>query len=268
MQSKYLHQLPAPVRSLVDEIERAAGVEIAVIHRPDFDIEQRASMRGGGPLIPTIEYGERFDSTSPIYHEPYMMPTHELLHLRRWVVDGVAEFQVSSAPCFRAASGNRLATFGFLPNVLEHLVIERQLQLYGFSPPDYSTLRNYWESVGLSHPPNFWDRWQTLLCWAETDILASDEAVRHLAEHVLREGALWEIASWFSGELRWLIESPDRVTAKLGMIAISCAALQVPKSRIVLEHYGGGVRTKAEMPRAVMVPGHGGASRLFALVQC
>src|SRR5690242_12074069 len=96
MHAKFRDRLPNQLRLLVDEIETAAGTEIAVFEGSAYlkETKARAVIRVGteahssGGLDLAIEC-EDMASTDSAYPVPYAIFCHELLHLRRYYVDRV-----------------------------------------------------------------------------------------------------------------------------------------------------------------------------------
>lgn len=182
MQPEYLARLPLDISALVEEIEQASGVEITVEVDPARvrnipehpDIMACAfSPRAARLLIPAPDY---FPDGSVL---------HELLHIRRFLVEGI--------PCLvdcDAYEGWRpsiAAGLTRLDNSIEHLIIvPEELQLR----PDR---RAYWERVMMrlwdelaSDRFNQLDRRQlALVNWAFIEHVLPGSAVQSYSRVVL-----------------------------------------------------------------------------------
>ena len=77
MQDEYFYRLSGHVRELVEEVEKASGVPIVVTVRPD----KRVSCR------PHLSQGEIFTPAPEALGDGSVI--HEVLHLRRFLVEGV-----------------------------------------------------------------------------------------------------------------------------------------------------------------------------------
>lgn len=82
MQPEFLSQLSAHVRDLVEEVERASGVPIVVTVSPDATVSS----------FPCRDRGEIFTPTPEALEDGSVV--HEVLHLRRFLVDGVPRLVV------------------------------------------------------------------------------------------------------------------------------------------------------------------------------
>jgi hypothetical protein len=246
MHSEYRNKLNAPVQALVDEIETAAGGEIVVEHDAALGSDQMAGLnRTDGSFGPIIRFRERIAAATGIHAEPYAVFCHELLHLRRWLVDRVPLVTIEGLQRIDIATGERLdsgmyqqsrtCTDGELDSVLEHLVIEPQLTKYGFRTPDYRYLKDWWADPAM--PSDcicpLVGRWVFMLKWVTTAFLA-DTGIQARATTVMARAGLLADGRQFSNELRWLLASPDPVRAKEGTMLAVCRALQTPPPSIRL----------------------------------
>ena len=118
MDSSYFDRLPADIQELVEEIETAVGFEIDIeVREPEED----ACRRGRSPLKCEVDlHGARI-ITPVADHFPDSSVLHELLHIRRFLVEKVprltfCENYDSWSPEFESALTS-------LDNSIEHLII-------------------------------------------------------------------------------------------------------------------------------------------------
>lgn len=116
MRKKYLVRLGSEIQALVEDIERHSGIEICVETN-----DSRISRNTGepDPLACVVNESEArllVRSTTELSDGPVL---HELLHIHRFLVDGVPQISV----CDDRWSPDPERVFMQLDNNLEHLVI-------------------------------------------------------------------------------------------------------------------------------------------------
>ena len=225
MQSEYLDRLSKPVQQLVLEVEEGAGVKINVI----LDQKQnKGGTTGQGTLAVVIKAQsiQLFVPTNGYF--PDGAVRHEVLHARRFHVDGVPKLVLSNSERWDRFFSNAL---GSLDNAIEHVVIvPEELQFH----PDR---REHWEKVMQD-------------VWSEIPYVPEDE--RPLAvclhwtflRHVLPDSPVVEIARSFAKE-HALLELADRFAHQFKAVAASKEELvhllfdtfpKIPKRRAALEY--------------------------------
>ena len=250
MENKIRQQLPAALQGLVDEIETAAGVEIEVTHAPE--IAKASPLPADslvGTLAPalfcavthigptladtrfTIKYARDLAATIRGYCEPYMAFCHELLHLRRYVV-----LRVPSVMDRMSAPGIPEVVMHGLEDILEHLVIDRQLKDYGFLVPVEDCDRRFWNqfSANAAHTMHF--KASVLLEWLRTRYLSSNIGIKKRADQFVEKCGLLGCAWRLLDEARPLLDlaHPDPADAKLRLVWHFCKASEIPLQAVTI----------------------------------
>jgi hypothetical protein len=263
MEAKIKQQLPGTLQVLVDEIETAAGVEI--------EVGQVAAIAGllpgryGGaaptPMQATLCFGADAKNAQGIrlmvnhtgdiaacqrpYTVPYAGFCHELMHLRRYVVDRVPIIVTAPEPVKlpRAA----------VENMLEHQVIERQHRQYGFDFPLHTVARQAWDTFVQAEVGTC--NLAILQVWTETQLLNDadvGEEVRQAAEVAMERAGLLSLLRAFSDNVAWLAKSPDVVAAKQAMVALVYAFFGQPVGDVLMFHRSStGEWTNKRLPRQI-----------------
>ena len=216
-------QLPSAVLLLMDEIEAFAGLEIKfepyLFPRPQqtFKANAAATMVTHQEAVIYLHDFEQVDLQAV---------THELLHIRRYWIDGVPRFDPS-----RDAQANAAPCANF-ENCLEHLYIVPQEADYGFDKTMWNGAARFtwqrwpWPEIGddLGH------RNKALLGVLETK-LASDADVLALAAGCLSKEGLSAEAERFSRRIDQVLHSKER--------AASCLArfMKVPSGLLRLVYF-------------------------------
>lgn len=133
MQSEHLVRLSKPVQQLVLEVEEGSGVEINVI----LDPKQNEGGTGQGILAVVIKAQsiQLFAPTNGYFPDGAVL--HEVLHVRRFHVDGVPKLALADSEEWDKGFSDAL---GDLDNAIEHVVIvPEELQFH----PDR---RKHWET--------------------------------------------------------------------------------------------------------------------------
>ena len=214
MEIEIKRQLPAPLPTLVDEIETAVGVEIEIRQVAAIaDLLPGPSGALSPPLMAaTLMFGPDAQNAQGIrlivnhtgditacqrpYSVPYALFCHELLHLRRYIVDRVPIIATAPEPVKlpRAA----------VENMLEHLVIERQLRQYGFDFPLYTVGRQAWDTFVQAEAGVC--NLQMLQAWTNTQLLndINHAEVRQVAEVVMERAGLLSLLRAFTDKIALL----------------------------------------------------------------
>lgn len=136
MQPSYLDRLEAPVQDFVRELEQRANIDIQVLPDPRLN---RGGPFGQGHLEVLIEERRNFIFAPTNGYFPDGAVRHELLHVKRFQVDGVPKLTVATAA--RRRDGVSPDAMGHLDNAIEHIaIVPWELRLH----PER---REHWEAV-------------------------------------------------------------------------------------------------------------------------
>ena len=189
MQPSYLTRLGAPVQDFVRELEQRANIDIQVL--PDHRLNRRGPL-GLGHLEVLVEERRNFIFAPTNGYFPDGAVRHELLHVKRFHVDGVPKLTAAT----RGRGGISPDAMGHLDNAIEHIaLVPCELRLH----PER---REHWEAVlqgvcsGLSDVPR--EELNLALCMHWTFL-----------RHVLPGSTPAETARRFAVEHR-LLEMADR----------------------------------------------------------
>lgn len=253
----------------MDEIETAAHVQIAFRQVRDFcppESPMFATISFGDPeakpwnvtvgepknyaVRVTVTYRDDIADVVPGYPKPYACLVHELLHVRRYLVEKVpAVYCIAGIPQSGRESQDRLFTapgLGMLFSVqgmeqtLEHIVIDRQVPNY---IPDYPPLSfcapEVWDTVpNKSWKNEFLQRWLCLQEWVKVAFLSSDVRILNRALQVMEQVDLCRDALRFVAQLQCLLHSPDPVKAKEAMALAACEAFHISPAAMMLLYEG------------------------------
>lgn len=276
MESQYYRRLPATLRGLVDEIEDSAhaeiGIELASPLEGHPDSTAAANMSWGSAAGLAIRCRGELDTTTPAYPEPFALACHELLHLRRYVVERApVVYKIDTLPDTAPHYLQRLLTPAGIELVIEHSVIERRAHLYGFPFAGHTSARESWRVLADLHlceaavrpgvgitiygeriPPTWGDgrfsalRWFLMYEWMNADLLDSDAETRDRAERVLKDVDLLAPARWFTDVLR----DPGQcgpVRAKEHAAVAACIAYDINPSALWLSYWApSGIRYRIQ----------------------
>jgi hypothetical protein len=191
MQIEYLDRLAPDVRNLVEEVQRAIGMEIVVTvdqgraqnraDRPDT-MACEVELNRATILIPTVEYF------------PDGAVLHELLHIRRHLVDGVPMLVdcVDYLTC-DPEIGTKLAKHD---NDLEHLVIvPMELDQRPERREHWErAMRRNWDELASGAHQDTHRRERALRYWAFMQFVLPDSPTRPVAQDVLNRLGLTDEA--------------------------------------------------------------------------
>ena len=206
MQPSYLTRLGAPVQDFVRELEQRANIDIQVLPDPRLN---RGGPLGQGHLEVLVEERRNFIFAPTNGYFPAGAVRHELLHVKRFHVDGVPKLTAAT----RGRGGISPDAMGHLDNAIEHIaLVPWELRLH----PER---REHWEAVlqgvcsGLSDVPR--EELNLALCMHWTFL-----------RHVLPGSMPAETARRFAVEHR-LLEMVDRFADQFLAAASKEAAVQL-----------------------------------------
>lgn len=289
MEAEFRNALPSSLLTLVDEIETAARAEI-IVERDSPErkgLTMRSRMTWGRNRSIAIKCSEGPEQTTAAYSDPYAMFCHELLHLRRYLVERVPIVCRVGGMSDSADLPMRFFTAIGIEEILEHAIIEPSLKKYGFKSPLNHSIMEFWSGVpgpreadvapkwnlfGVEVPgalvleggtiPTM--RWLCMREWVAVQFATNNVGVHRRAERVMERFGMLERAESFTGNLAWLSSSPDQVKAKEGMSLAACMAFHIWPSAMALSYYDdSGCRWEKPIPGRFTVPGRNGSSRVF-----
>lgn len=134
MQPSYLNRLGAPVQDFVRELEQRANIDIQVLSDPRLN---RGGPLGQGHLEVMVEERRSFIFAPTNGYFPDGAVRHELLHVKRFHVDGVPKLTAAAL----GRGGISPDAMGHLDNAIEHIaIVPWELRLH----PER---REHWEAV-------------------------------------------------------------------------------------------------------------------------
>lgn len=217
-----LESLPPAVRALLDEIESFAG-QVVRFEKNPFPISQT----NPNPLAPALACNNV--SARVMLREGSLQDAqgilHELLHLRRFWVDGIPQL----VP--KVDNEGNWGVTGSVENDLEHLVIVPREADYGFDPYPYwnATLTENWARYPWPEMTNKWARRKNLLLgWLSVAKICNDQALEEHARACLaKEGMLAEAQRFVTRVSKAL---PDKAKA----LAEVVSTLRIPRDDVRL----------------------------------
>ena len=225
MQPEYLVRLAEPLRELVSEIERNAGIDIAVVLDP--------RLNGGGPhgqgqLEVIIEAQRNLLCAPTNGYFPDGAVRHELLHLKRFHVEGVPKLALADAEEWDQAFTDALAE---LDNAIEHvLIVPEELHFH----PER---REHWEAVmrnvcgGLPGVPLGERSLAVCLHWTFLRCVLPLSPSVDTAKRFAEKHALLEVADRFADQFQSVATSKERI------VDLLCLTFpEFPKNRVALEY--------------------------------
>jgi hypothetical protein len=230
MQPSYLDRLGAPVKDFVRELEQRANIDIQVL--PDPLLNCGGPLRQGH-LEVLVEERRNFIFAPTNGYFPDGAVRHELLHVKRFHVDGVPKLTAAA----RGGGSISPDAMGHLDNAIEHIaIVPWELRLH----PER---REHWEAVlqgvcsRLPEVPR--EELNIALCIHWTFL-----------RHVLPESTPAETAKRFASE-HGLLEMADRFADQFLAAAGKEAAVQLlfatfpemDKELAALEYISGRTRT-------------------------
>lgn len=239
MDAQYLEQLSPAVQALVSQVETGAGIDIKVQLDPS---RAGRGPDGAGILACDIdEFGATILVPSGDYF-PEAGVVHELLHVRRLLVEGVPRLAANIG--YRQLTSELTTFLTDFDNMLEHLVIVPE-------ELGRSTARHrHWESITertFRHDIPAMTiaigaRRAALMQWAFVDIVLPQSPARAVAEAYLADKGLASDAAAFVSSVQPLLGSkPDLVRHAFDQ-------LQLPDEMAVLRYYDSHVQDSRDEP--------------------
>jgi hypothetical protein len=225
MQFEYFSRLTRPVQEFVSTVEQGANIDIQVV----LD----AKLNSGGPtgqgklaIVIEAQYVRLFAPTNGYF--PDGAVRHEVLHVKRFHIDGVPKLALADAEDWDKAYSDGL---GDLDNAIEHIVIvPEELQFH----PDR---REHWEAVmsnvcsELHLIPESERCLAGSLHWAFLRHVLPDSPHLEVARNFLIQHALLEIAEKFEKKFLSVISNKEEMIQVLFLFFP-----EIPKNRVALEY--------------------------------
>ncbi|MBB5393816.1 MULTISPECIES: hypothetical protein [unclassified Herbaspirillum] len=225
MQPEYLARLNEPVQQFVLDVEEGAGVEINVI----LDSKQNeGGTTGQGKLAVVIDAKsiQLFAPTNGYF--PDGAVRHEVLHVRRFHVEGVPKLALADSEEWDKGFSDAL---GALDNAIEHIIIvPEELQFH-------SDRRKHWETVmqrvcsELPHVPEGERCLAVCLHWTFLRHVLPDSPVVEIARSFANKHALLELADHFADRFKAVAASKEKLVHLLFH-----TFPEIPKNRVALEY--------------------------------
>ena len=225
MQPEYLACLSEPVQQFILEVEEGAGVDIKVILDPN---QNEGGTTGQGKLAVNIKAQsvQLFAPTNGYF--PDGAVRHEVLHVRRFHVDGVPKLALADNEEWDKGFSNVLCD---LDNAIEHVVIVPvELQFH----PER---RKHWEALmqsvclGLPDVPEGERRLAVCLHWTFLRHVLPDSPTVEIARNFAKEHALLEMADNFADRFISIAANKEELVRLLFF-----TFPEVPRNRAALEY--------------------------------
>jgi hypothetical protein len=268
MTKRVFDNLPAPLRALVDEVETAMGTDILLEATGGVPKRMCGKLTLSDPVKVTLMFALDPSEVVPCYSSPYAAFCHELLHLRRtfvetvpaiFQIDGMEYEPITDHPVYTSECLEVYSVRG-LEMLLEHIVIEPQVERYGIKHQPVFIRPEVWDTI----PPLPWkhealQRWLCMRAWVLTQFHSCDRT-REAAERAMEKLGLLALARHLTGELQWLRDSPDVVEAKEVMCLTACAVLGVNPSKVhLMYHLKPGCNESRSLPHSIQLRHSSGA---------
>ncbi|OFV96858.1 MAG: hypothetical protein A3F68_10320 [Acidobacteria bacterium RIFCSPLOWO2_12_FULL_54_10] len=208
MESAYLNRLPNDIRDLVQEIEDAAGIEIEI--RIDAARAKRLADDPDPLACEADENGARILIPAPD-HFPESSALHELLHIRRFLVDGVPKIVVCEDNWIPQLEKGLL----MLDNNLEHLVIipeelKRRPERRSWWIPKFQRILNELSSAKFAHPVERDNH--AFVAWVSIRHVLGEGSLLDNARQILERMDLYDRAERLFEIVAQVPEAKERVT--------------------------------------------------------
>ncbi len=192
MQPEYLARLSEPVQKFILEVEEGAAVEIKVILDPN---QNEGGTSGQGKLAVNIKARSIHIFAPTNGYFPDGAVRHEVLHVRRFHVEGVPKLALADSEELDKGFSNVLVG---LDNAIEHVVIvPMELQLH----PER---REHWEVVmrdvclGLPDAPDGERPLAVCLHWTFLKHVLPNSPQVEVLRHFAKKYELFEMADHFA----------------------------------------------------------------------
>lgn len=225
MQPEYLSRLSRSVQQFVLDVEERACLEINVILHPN---QNKDGTAGQGNLA--VDIGAQsiriFAPTNGYF--PDGAVRHEVLHVRRFHIDGVPKIVLANSEKWDKRFSGAL---GNLDNAIEHVVIvPEELQFH----PDR---REHWEAVmrdvcmSLPDVPECERRLAVCMHWTFLRHVLPDSPVVEIARSFAQKHACLDLADYFVDRFKDVAASKEELVRLLFN-----TFPEIPKSRAALEY--------------------------------
>lgn len=203
MQPYFLARLGKPVQDFVLEVEHGAGVAIEVVLTPDLN--------DGGPLgqgnLEVIIGARQIQLYAPANgYLPDGAVRHEVLHVKRFHIDGVPQLVIADAADW---DDGFAVALGRLDNAIEHLaIVPVELQLH----PER---RSHWEAVmqavcdGLPDVPEEERSLAICMHWTFLRHVLPDSSQAAIMRRYAAQHALLDIANSFADQFLSVVNSKE-----------------------------------------------------------
>jgi hypothetical protein len=228
MQRDFLDRLSENVRTVVQQTEDAAGINITVVVDPE---------RGAGsPYEPGLMACEVDEHGAEIFivdagYFPDASVFHEVQHIRRILLEGAPRLTLCQE--FNYWSPELDTAMAQLDNNLEHLVIvPRELQIY-------PQRREYWEGrvrrmldrLSGNELLDIDRRRFALLAWILVNDMTPNEVLKEDARRILRELGIEDRANQFRETILAAGNSKEKV------VLVTLEFLELPRKAGCLEYF-------------------------------
>ena len=239
MQTEYLSRLSLDIRRLAEEVERASGVEVVVRVEP----ERARNLTGqSDPLACEVHpNGAELIIPTPDYF-PDGSVLHELLHVRRFLVDGVP--CLTDCESYEPWSPNIRSSLTYHDNCFEHLIIVPEELMRRPERREHwgRVMKRVWKGLageGLCEV----DRRQAALAnWCFIQHVLPDSEVLTCAQVTLDHFDLGDSALRFSDALIPVLSDKEMA------VRVWCEHLGVPLEMVSLEYINTHNGTSKEVP--------------------
>lgn len=225
MQYDHLARLSKPLQQFILEVEEAAGVGIEVILDPK---QNEGGTTDNGKLAVVINANsiQLFAPTNGYF--PDGAVRHEVLHVRRFHVDGVPKLALADNEEWDKGFSDAL---GHLDNAIEHIVIVPvELQFH----PER---REHWEAVmqnvclGLPDVPEEERSLAVCLHWTFLRQVLTNSPSVEIARKFAKKHALLEMAERFADRFISVATSKEELVRLLFL-----TFPEIPRNRVALEY--------------------------------
>ena len=203
LREQVLPQLSSNARTLLDEIEAFAGLQV------DFDRYTFPARSGSfNPKAPATMVGP--DGATVYLHDFDVVDlhgvVHELLHIRRYWIERIPQFQPA-----RNAEANRTAMQN-IENGLEHLVVVPQEATFGLDAAGYwnAVSRHRWARYPW---PDISSRRNDVLLERLALELVTDPEVQQIGANCIRAAGLTVEADHFAARINQFLHNKPRALA-------------------------------------------------------
>ncbi len=233
MQPEYLDRLAEPIQAFVREIEQKADIDISVVLDSQLNV---GGPSGQGQLGVVIEAHRNSLCVPTNGYFPGGAVRHELLHVKRFHIDGVPKLTLADSEVWDKAFSDAL---GGLDNAIEHVfIVPVELRLH----PER---REHWEAVmgnvcaGLPDVPVSERSLAVCLHWTFLrHVLPGSPSADTIREFAIAHSLLGT-AERFANEFQAVAASKEEIVRLLFL-----SFPEIPKSRAALEYISSATGTR------------------------